>query len=163
MIYVYRFDDGTASFVPVSSGDFTDPASVTVAPGGSSSTKKFFIRNDDENTYYTDLILRPVTHIGTPIASSTLRIKLLSGDALPVEDRWQSVGANGSTNDPEESAVLQSPIIGGAVDTRLPSLGSPGTPDTRYYPFWVRVYADKGAPIGIISLALSLDSTEHLI
>jgi len=164
MISIYKLNDGTGAFEPVSSGDFEAPATFNISPGGSALTKKFFIRNDDETKFYTGLVLRPSVN-NSPISGLSLKVKLLSGDKAPSDTRWAAVAANGSLSelDPGEAAVLQSPLDGGAIDTRLPNLGTKNAADTKYYPFWIRIEAAKGSPIGAVSCELILTYTEGLV
>jgi hypothetical protein len=164
MISIYKFNDTAAAFEEISDGDLSNPANFNVAPGGSAIAKKFYIRNDDPTKYYTDIVLRPACN-GSAISGTAVRVKLLSGDRQPSASRWSSVAANGSLSelDPGEAAVLQSPLDGGPVDTRLPELGTSAAPDVRYYPFWIQVQAGKGAPNTALSCGLQLSYTEHLV
>jgi hypothetical protein len=164
MINIYKLEESSGSFSLISSDDFDNPATFNIAPGGSALTKKFYIRNDDPTKYYTGLVLHPSVN-GSAIAGTSLRVKLLSGDKQPSDTRWSAVAANGSLSesDPGDAAVLQSPLDGGPIDTRLPNLGTAAAPDTRYYPFWIRVEAAKGSPIGALSCGLTLTYTEHLV
>lgn len=164
MLAIYKLDESSGSFDPISSDDFENPATFNIAPGGSALTKKFYIRNDESTKYYTGLVLKPSVN-NSPISGMAVKVKLLSGDKAPSESRWSSVAANGSLSelDPGIAAVLQSPLDGGAIDTRLPNLGTADIADTKYYPFWIRVEAAKGSPIGVITCGLALTYTEHLV
>ena len=168
MLAIYKLDESTATFSPISSQDFSSPASFSVTPGGSVLTKKFYIRNDDDTKYYTGVVLRPITTSNAAIASTAVTVKLLSGDKAPSDDRWNAVGANGPSNiitslDPAACAVLQSPLSGGSLDTKLPEFGAAGTPDTKYYPFWIRVSAGKGAPISTLQFGLKATYVEGTV
>lgn len=164
MIKIYTQNETTGGFSPVSSADFSAPIIASTRPGGTAFTKRVFIRNDDPSTYYTDIALRPTTFNGLPISGSVIRVKLLSGSKAPEDFRWDAVGANGSESvDPAVCAILQSPMGVGAADTRLPELGVEGTPDNKYYPFWVRIEVGKGAPYETLMLGLSVSYTENAI
>lgn len=164
MLAIYKLNENSGTFEEVSSDDFENPATFNISPGGSALTKKFFIRNDDPTKYYTGLVLKPSVS-NSAITGTSIKVKLLSGDKAPSETRWSAVAANGSLSelDPGVAAVLQSPLEGGAIDTRLPELGTVNTADTKYYPFWIRVEAAKGSPIGAISCGLILTYTEALV
>lgn len=165
MIGIFKLNESSGSFELISSEDFSSPATFNMSPGGNSLTKKFFIRNDDATKFYTGLVLKPTTELGTAITGTAVKVKLLSGDKSPSELRWAAVAFNGSLSDtdPTSSSTLQSPLDGGAVDTRLPELGTSDAGDTRYYPFWIRIEVAKGAPIGTLSLGLRLTFTEGLV
>ena len=164
MIGIYKLNDSTGTFDAVSSEDFENPITFSVSPGGGTITKKFFIRNDDDTKFYTGLILKPSVN-GSAISGLSLKVKLLSGDKAPSETRWAAVAPNGSLSelDPAIASVLQSPLDGGAIDTRIPELGTSSLADTKYYPFWIRIEAAKGAPIGVLSCGLTLTCTEGLV
>lgn len=169
MIKIYKLNASTSEFTELSSGDFTEPLRISSVPGGNAVTKKLYIRNDDNTKYYTDIMLRPATITGSPVLGSVLKVKLLSGDAMPAESRWSSVGWNGPEDgadetSPSECAVLQAPLEGGAIDTRLPDLGAENAPNTNYYPFWVRVESAKSCPVGgSLNLGFLVSYTEHLV
>jgi len=168
MIKLYILNESTATFDEISSVTFAAPVLLATSPGGSPVTKKVYIRNTDATKYYTDIRLRPTSTIGAAITSTAVSIKLLSGDKEPAENRWASVAPNGPGSgddplDPNDCAVLQSPLVGGAIDTRLPELGSAGHADTKYYPFWVRVSCTRGCPQGDLNFALEIEYTEHLV
>lgn len=164
MINIYKLNDSSGTFELISSEDFENPATFHISPGGSALTKKFFIRNDDETKFYTGLILKPSVS-NSAISGLSMKVKLLSGDKAPSETRWAAVAANGSLSElnPNEAAVLQSPLEGGSIDTRLPNLGTADIPDTKYYPFWIRVEAAKGSPNGAVTCGLTLTYTEGLV
>lgn len=168
MLRIYKFEESTSSFSALTSADFTNPASFNVTPGGTALVKKFYIRNDDATKYYDGVILRPVTSTDAVISGTAVQVKLLSGDVMPTDTRWAAVGSNGpdsgdDATDPADCAVLQSPIEGDTLDTRLPEFGSAGTPDTKYYPFWIRVESARSAPLGVLSLGLQVTYTEHAV
>lgn len=168
MLRIYKLDESTATFSPISSMDFQSPANFRVTPGGPPIVKKFYIRNDDDTKYYSSVVLRPITSTNAAIGSTALTVKLLSGDKSPSSDRWDAVAANGPASiidalNPAACAVLQSPLEGDALDTRLPNFGTAVAADTKYYPFWIRVSAGKGAPISTLQLGLRIDYVEGTI
>ena len=167
MIKIYQVDGLTQQFEEISTNSFNRPVNMTIPPGGKHKTIKLFLRNDDESKYYTDLVLRPVNFTGGAIDGDSITVKLLSGDREPTEVRWSEVGANGPPDGgsilPGECAILQSPTGGGARDTRIPELGTSAGADTKYYPFWVRAEASRGAPLGDYSLGFSIECTEGLV
>lgn len=164
MINIYKLDESTGLFAAVSVGDFSNPVGVSVIPGGSAVVKKLFLRNDNVLKYYTDIVLRPATLVSAAISSTAVSVKLLSGDAEPSADRWTSVAANGPADgvstDPAVCSILQSPLAGGSIDTRLPELGTSTEADVRYYPFWIRIEVLKGVPFGNLDVTLKISYTE---
>lgn len=164
MILIYQVNKATQEFEELSSGDFESPLSLTIPPGGKYKTAKLYLRNDDEDKYYTGLVLRPCSLTGGEILGTTVKVKLLSGDREPSETRWSEVGFNGLDSMlPGSCAILQSPSAGGAIDTRIPVLGSADAADTKFYPFWVRIEAARGTPLGEMQLGFSLTYTEALV
>ena len=152
---IYTLDD-TLNFQEVSAGTFANPVSLGINPGGSGKVKKLYLRNDDNTKWYNDIELRAKSTTGQPIVDGSISIKLLSGDSVPSESRWTAASAN-------NSALLQSPIAGGLVDERFPEIGEAGTADLKYYPFWIRIELQRGAPIGDSRFSLELTETENIV
>ena len=169
MIKLYKIDRTTQQFVELSTGSYEEPLLVSISPGKTAKMMKMYLRNDDESKYYTDLILRPTDSIGQPISSTSIKVKMLSGDREPSEVRWSEMGFNGPPSDapdsvdPGECSVLASPLGPGPTDTRLPSIGSSEASDTKYYPIWVRVEVSKNISLGDFNLKFSLSYTEGLV
>ena len=127
--------------------------------------KKIFIRNDDAAKFYTGISLRPSTTANAALSGNVVKVKLLSGDSLPTQDRWDAVAHNGPGEGDDETnpavcSVLQSPLEGGPIDTRLPELGSVGTADTKFYPLWVSLEAGRGCPNGTLDFGFLVSYTE---
>lgn len=168
MIKLYRLNDTSSDFVELSAGTFLDPLFMGVTPGGSPVVKKVFIRNDDPTKFYSGISLRPSTTTGAALAGNVVKVKLLSGDSKPTDARWDAVAHNGpaagdDATDPAICAVLQSPLEGGPIDTRLPELGVAGTADTKFYPLWIRAEAGKGCPHGTLDFSFLITYTEGLV
>lgn len=154
---VYRLDESTMQFTPISVGTFDEPCSLGAKPGGSATVKKLFLKNDDDTKWYSGLAIRPKTTTNTPLESSVIRVKLLSGDSRPSEEDWLAALAN-------EDSVLQSPLAGGPRTTRLPEIGEAGTADEKYYPFWIWAQAGLGAPTeGSVLFSLAVTYTENIV
>jgi len=137
---VYQLDETNHVYAGLSTGTFFEPVILSPRPGGSAKVKKLFLRNDDATKWYSDIVITPKTTTGEAIEGSSLLFKLLSGSAKPSAADWEAA-------EPNDDATLTSPMEGGPRNTRLPEIGAPGTPDLKYYPFWVWVDAGASLPI----------------
>lgn len=155
-IKVYELNQTNFNFEEISAGTFVNPVSASTSPGGSAFVKKLYLRNGDNSKWYSDIVLTPKTIIGEAISTNFLTIKLLAGDKRPADEEWASAPSN-------SLSILQSPIEGGPIRTRLPELGSNNGADIRYYPFWVYIKTAKGYSLGETKLSLELEYTENLI
>lgn len=157
-LQIYKLNESDMTFEAISSGTFLTPILLQTAPGGIATVTELYLKNsEDDGKYYTDLVLKPVASPGgADIVDGTVTIQLISGDAQPTEERWGAAPVN-------SAAILQSPLAGGQIDTRLPEIGSANGVDLKYYPFWVRVKATKGTPIGSLYFNLKLDYEENLV
>jgi len=154
---IFKLNGSDMTFEEISQGDFVLPVSLRTSPGGTAATTKLYLKNsiEDDDKYYTDIVLKPIATNGSDVVDGTISIKLISGDAQPSETRWDAAPIN-------SAASIESPVVG-QIDTKFPEIGSAAGSDLNYYPFWLRVSATKGTPIGSLQFYLKLDYTENLV
>lgn len=135
---LYTYDDENSEFVKHSkNGLFTNPAQTTHdGTNGEVSEKKFYLRNDDVNFYYTNLILQAlplektaVEDINYPEAFVTF--KIIVQNEQPTENQWKAV------------------VSGDEV--AFGDIGEAGTGDVSYKPLWVQVGIPAGTRVQNIS------------
>lgn len=128
-------------------GTYTNPISITVdGTLGATVTRRFYIRNDDNLKYYTNIQVMPVVSSGVNITNGTVSTfywKLIAGEEQPLEDQWALVDS------------------GNTID--LPNLGTLAVKDTTtYLPFWLRVNVPRGADVQVFeNVALEIVAVEN--
>jgi hypothetical protein len=152
MIGIYKYNEKAMEFELLSSGDFSLPGLLTVTPGGSSAVAKFYIRNSDPNKFYPEVSLSARGLGNQLLEGASFVIKLCSGDARPSENTWNSLPPN------DESTLG----TGNPPPGNLPPLGNEEQPDTKYYPFWLRMTPSKSMPVGELRLSFRVSATESI-
>ncbi len=135
---IYTFDVDNNSFVKHSkNGLLTNPVqTVHDGTNGEVVEKKLYLRNDDSAFYYTNLTLQPVPQSKTAVddinyPEAYITFKVIAQNEQPTENQWKSV-ASGSL-------------------VSFSDIGSAGSGDTNYKPFWILVSVPAGTRVQNIS------------
>jgi hypothetical protein len=161
MIKLYKFDTDSQEYQEISQGTFDSPATVQSTPGGLASAQKFWIRNNNEDNFYTDIKLSvPMIEVqGLPsveVPDGKIAIKILSGHAEPTDAEWTATS-------PNLGEALSSPLDennGNVGRNKLPDLGSAGSADINYYPIWILIETPASIRPGDYMFYLKADYTE---
>jgi len=161
MIKLYKFSTDRQEYEEISQGTFASPATVRSTPGGTVSAQKLWIRNDNQNNFYTDISLSvPMVDVqGLPsveIPEAKISVKILSGDEEPTDGEWAGVAAN-------SAQAIQSPLDqnnGNVNRNKIPNLGAVGLADINYYPLWIRIETPSSIRPGDYFFYVKADYTE---
>lgn len=145
-LLIYSAPDPSAAFSV--SGQFTNPLSMAFdGILGSTVNRRYYVRNDASDRYYTGITVKPVYSSGDAIIDGTdgFGWKLYAGDSQPLEDQWD--------------------LLSYANTISVPDIGTAVVADTATYePFWLRIVVPKGASVKSHSgIKLRLEYTESLI
>lgn len=150
-ISIYEYDKDNNQYLEISQNGLQSRPIQTTHNGtnGEVVEKQLFIRNDDENFYYTNIRL-------TPIPANKVRVgdinypeayigyKIIVKDTQPTKAEW---------------AAAQSGDI-----TNITNIGTTDLADTAYKPLWIQVSIPPGARIGALrDVSIELEAEENPI
>ena len=146
---IYTFDDDTSNFVVHSkNGLLTNPVQTTHdGTNGEIVEKKLFLRNDDSNFFYSNLLLQPLPRTKTAVGDinfpeAFVTFKIIVQNEQPTENQWKSV-ASGS-------------------EVSFADIGATGSGDISYKPFWIFTSIPAGTRVGNISdVFIQLEGEEN--
>ncbi len=146
----YKEDD---VFYPITnSGDLTDPlATIHDGRTGDTQTTQVYIRNDDTDLWFSNIIIRPIDLVdanpyGDIIFTETgWGIKLSAGDDEPTQGEWEDIE------------------WGEKID--MPDIGSDSLADTTtYYPFWYLITCPPNTNAQVkTDIVLNVSYTENSV
>lgn len=147
---IYEAVDPSSAFSV--EGSFDNPLTHSFnGTTGEVIEKRYYIRNDDEDRWYSNISIEPITDVASPIVDGSgttegYSWKLLTGDSKPLEEQWELKPA-------------------GEAITFSADIGSDSAGDTTtYLPFWLRIQVPPNAPIASYQgVTLKITSTESLV
>jgi len=151
MIGIYEYDVNNNTYIRHSeNGVLTNPVQTTHdGTDGEVVEKKLFLMNDDAGLYYSNLTLQPLPLTRTGVGNinypeAYVSFKIIVQDLQPTANQWKSVQSG--------QAVI------------FPAIGSVGSPDTSYKPFWIQTSIPAGTGIQNISdISLHLEGEENSV
>ena len=128
-------------------GIFTKPLTIAIDGAiGGTFVRRYYLRNDAPDRYWTNIEVKPLVLSGTDIVSSNgFSWKLIAGDSLPLEEEWDLVSAGNTIS--------------------LSNIGSSGNGDTTtYLPFWLRIEVSRGVDVqSFENVTLEISSDENSV
>lgn len=148
---LYEYDSDNNQYLMISKDGLQSRPVQTTHDGtnGEIVERKLFLRNDDENLYYTGISLKPTPDsmvrkgdINFPEANT--EYKIIFKENQPSKSEWAAVQSG-------DHAYLD-------------NIGTTDIADNAYKPFWVRVGVPPGTRIGAIrGISIDLDADENPI
>lgn len=142
------YEEPAPSTVFSADSTFSNALSLTVdGVIGAVRNTRYYIRNDDNTKFFTDIVLSAVVLSGIDIVSGATNgfvWKLIAGDTQPVEDQWGLTAAGNSIS--------------------LSDIGSSGNADTStFLPFWLRIEVPRGSPVtSHQNIGLQITATDNI-
>lgn len=149
MINIYQYDQDNNAFHVVSrDGLQTSPIQTSHdGTNGEVIEKKLYLRNDDVNFFYTDILLTPFparkTRVGdVQFPEAFIGFKIIVGEDQPSKNEWLAVESGSSVS--------------------MANIGDADTGDNAYKPFWVQVEVPPGTRAQTINdVAVNVQADEN--
>lgn len=126
---LYKFEND--EFTAISSGDLDNPAVFSLnSSSGGSLAKKFYLKNSDENAFYSGISLKtsPDNLVG-PNNIKKFKFKLLNQDAQPTDANWNSIETGNTIT--------------------FSDVGTEEAADLTYHPFWLQITIPPKNPLAV--------------
>ena len=150
-LFLYEFDEDNSEFLEVSkNGLQTSPIQTTHnGTDGQVVEKKMFLRNDDTDSYYTNIRMSPVPSRKVRVddinfPEAFIRYKIIIKDEQPTESEWLAIESGNEVG--------------------FENIGETSGADTSYKPFWVQVGISPGTRVQTINdVSLFLDAEQNAV
>lgn len=148
---LYEYDKDNNQYLEISqNGLQTHPIQTTHnGTNGETVEKQLFIRNDDEDYYYTDIQLTPTPATKVRIGDinfpeAYIGYKIIIKDTQPTKSEWAAKQSG-------DQAIIT-------------NIGTTDLADTAYKPLWIQVTIPPGARIGALrDVSILLSAEENPI
>jgi hypothetical protein len=150
-LLIYEYDEDNSEFLEISKNGLQSRPIQTTHNGtdGQVVEKKLFLRNDNEDYYYTSVIVYPIPSRKVRVGDinfpeAFIRYKMIIKDEQPTESEWLAIESGNQIS--------------------FPGIGDTNTPDTSYKPFWVQVGIAAGTRVQTINdVSIHLEAEENAI
>jgi len=148
---IYEYDQENSVYNKISANGLqTNPVQTTHnGTDGEIVEKKLFLRNDNENFYYTDITLTAVPPRKVRVGDinypeAFIGFKIVEKDDQPTENEWLAIESGNEAN--------------------FVVIGDSSTGDVSYKPFWIQVSIPVGTRVQTISdVSIHQDAEQNAV
>ena len=148
---IYTYDQENSVYQKVSKNGLQTNPIQTVHNGtdGEVVEKKLFVRNDDGNFYYTNIILRGIPSRKVRVGDinypeAFIGFKIIEKDDQPSENEWLAIESGNSAS--------------------FLSIGNTSEGDTSYKPFWLQISVPIGTRVQTIAdVSINLNAEQNAV
>lgn len=150
-LFIYEFDEDNSEFLEISkNGLQTRPIQTTHnGTDGQVVEKKLYLRNDDSNSYYTNIRVKSIPARKVRVGDlnypeAFIKYKIIIKDEQPTESEWLAVESGN--------------------EVVFADIGDTNGADTSYKPFWVQVGISPGTRVQTINdVSVNLEAEENAV